>query len=184
MNLYWYGNDNPFLFLDPYGLEACCYQVGLCTRNVASHEDLPEWIENPFGLRVRIPRVLMMSLNAIIPDHHNVRIVMYLNPDCAGDPLEDLAWGFFAESFTGAMSAYVQYRLWPWWADGYVPGFVAEQNTDLGECHLQKVAKEDYDRVKRNATDIGKAFTLYHLTKCNCQTWAFIVLNLDYGDDQ
>ncbi len=166
-NIYMFVANCPLCFIDPHGLAACSWAVGLCSRNVAG-VDVPRSVTIR-GRRFTIPNWVRNAVNRVVPDHHDVRVESYSSSDCTGAAEGTLTRGFFADSFNDAISHYAVSLILFTGKDGWVSGHVGN-SSDPGPCSMTCVAKDRYDTVKQRIS--SSTASRYHLTRYNCQTWA------------
>ena len=166
-NIYVFVANCPLCFIDPHGLAACSWAVGLCSRNVAG-VDVPRSVTIR-GRTYTIPNWVRNAVNRVVPDHHDVRVESYSSTDCTGAAEDTLTRGFFADSFNDAISHYAVSLIPFTREDGWVSGHVGN-SSDPGPCSMTCVGKDRYDTVKQRIS--SSTASRYHLTRYNCQTWA------------
>jgi len=175
LNLYGFVQNNPIGNIDPLGL-ACSWAVGLCTRNIMGVNVPSTWTIR--GITITVPQWVRNLVNAVVPDHHDVKAVA-CNQGCTsgacdgGEVEEEIIKGFFADSFTDAIGFYISWVLRPDLTDGYVLGRVKDPTTEPpgpGLCNLSCVSEDRFDKVKQNITT--STANRFHLTRFNCQDWA------------
>ena len=167
-NLYGFVDNNPVIWFDPFGLTACSWKVGRCTRNVGG-ATVPSTVTIR-GRTFTIPETIRNAVNRVIPDHHDVKVESYASTDGSGTAEATVVRGFFADDFNGSLGQYAVSLIPFSRVDGYVPGSVQDSAATAGACSLSLVSQERFDQVKQRITT--SAANRYHLTRYNCQTWA------------
>jgi len=173
MNLYAFVNNCPVCVIDPYGLVACSWAVGRCSRNVAG-ANVPNTI-TVGSVTINIPQWLQNAVNAVVPDHHDVRVESYASSDCTGTPEESVTRGFFADDFNASIVAYLRYLYSTYITaipgeTGNVAGSVKDSASTAGPCSMTCGSKDRFDTVKTRITT--STTTSYNLGGYNCQNWA------------